>query len=669
MRDAELQIDVPDGAADAVSAVPVRLAPGANHDVAQLVQRCLARAAQVHERPISRALFEDAERSDETDGLKAGIRAAESAGFEVGIGPLSLGALDDSLLPAVVLTEAGALCLEARTQTGWAVFDPRLSEGGRAVALSDEDLGKVATGQVVLLRPRADLAADSRPDGHWFRSALAANRWSYVQVAMAAAIANVLALTTSIFIMVVYDRVLPNQALESLVALTIGVAVALGFDFAIRTLRASFIDRAGQRADLQMGRTIFDRVLSLRMASRQGSTGAVAASLREFETLRDFFTSATLVAIVDLPFILLFVGVIYLIGGPLAVVPLVAVPLVLVVALATQPILARLAEQSFREGQSKQSVLVEALAGLETIKASRAEGRMKARWERALRQQAEHSVKSRALSQLALNSTAFVQQMSQIAIVIYGVFLIVGGTISMGALIASVILTGRALTPLAQIAQTLTRISQTRIAYRAIDRMMQAESERPEGRQYLSRDRADGAISFHDVSFSYPDASQPALSGVSLDIAAGERVAILGPIGSGKSSLARMALGLYQPSEGSVRLDGTDLRQIDPGDLRRNIGAVLQDAWLFSGSLRENIAIGAPRATDAEILQAARIAGVEDFVAKLPHGYDTQIAERGDGLSGGQKQSIAMARGLLGDPPILVLDEPRAAMDVMTETR
>ncbi|MFB9150071.1 type I secretion system permease/ATPase [Roseovarius ramblicola] len=636
------------------------------------LEACLLHAAAFLDRPMTLAALHAVQSSEAEGslGVREAITAAERAGMQAAFGARPLRDFDAALTPAILLMEGGrAVVLHGLAdEDRLAIYDPLLGEGIGEVPRAE--IAESYAGHAILLRRehREDILATTEGRrGHWFWSALAANRWSYTQVLLAAVLANFLGLTTSIFIMVVYDRVLPNEATESLIALTIGVGIALLFDFVIKSLRAGFIDRAGQRADMAMGRRIFDQLLDMQMRARKGSTGALASTLREFETLRDFFTSATLVAVVDLPFILLFVGVIYLIGGPLAIVPAIAVPVVLLVGLAVQPLLARLAEQSFADGQSKQGVLVETVSGLETIKATGAARRMRARWEDAIARQSEHGTRSRTITQFAMNATAFTQQTAQVMIVFYGVFLITAGEVSMGALIASVILTGRALAPLAQLAQTLTRLNQARSSYRNLDALMRADSERPEGRHWISRPKLNGRIRFDNVHFTYPDQMVATLDGVSFTVEPGEKVAILGRIGSGKSTIARLLLGLYEPDRGAVLIDDTDIRQIDPGDLRRNVGSVLQDVWLFTGTVRENIAIGARRPRDADIIDAARVAGVEDFIARHPSGYDLMLAERGEGLSGGQKQAITLARALVGRPPVLLLDEPTSAMDVQNE--
>ncbi len=637
------------------------------------LESCMIHIGKTLDRPLTLAALHDAQSGSFGDlTVRDAIEAGRRAGLQVGFGAQKLCALDDTLIPAILLLEGDrAIVYLGRARHGeMKIFDPAMGDG--VGEISEQKLRDSYTGYSLLFRPEhrfetSRTAAGGK--GHWFWSALLANRWSYGQVALAAALTNILGLSTSVFIMIVYDRVLPNEATSSLIALTGGVCLALVFDFFLKILRAGFIDQAGQKADMAVGRRVFDHLLNIKLTARQGSTGATASTVREFETLREFFTSATLVALVDLPFIAVFILTIYLVGGPLALIPALAVPVVLFTGLAIQPFLSRLAERSFAEGQSKQSVLIEAVTGLETIKTTAAARLMRNRWEAAIAQQSEHGARSRAVTQFALNLTGFTQQAAQVLIVFYGVFLVMEGQTSMGALVASVMLTGRALAPLGQLAQTLTRVNQARSAYRNLDALMRAESERPTGKSWISRSTFDGGVTFNNVHFAYPDQAEDALKGVTFNVNPGEKVAILGQIGSGKSTLARLILGLYQPRAGSVMMDGLDIRQIDPGDLRRSIGSVLQDIWLFSGSVRDNIISGSVRPSDEDLIRAGRIAGVEDFVARHPMGYDLQVAERGEGLSGGQKQAITLARALVGRPSVLVMDEPTSAMDVKTEAK
>jgi ATP-binding cassette subfamily C protein LapB len=508
---------------------------------------------------------------------------------------------------------------------------------------------------------------DIAPSSHWLWGPVSANAKIYGQTILSALIVNTLGLMTSFFIMTVYDRVIPNQAMESLVALTIGVALAHIFDFVLKSLRGYFIDVAGQRLDATVGAKVFDNLMAMRLDARKGGVGHTAGLVKEFDNLRDFFSSATLVAIVDVPFILLFILVMALIGGPIALIPLLAVGATIVAGMAAQPLILRHTRDAMTEGHLKHSVLIETLSGLETVKSVAAQHMMRKRWKTGVLKQAKVSAVGRFLNQLAVNFAAFCQQGAQIGVVVVGVLLVGAKALSMGGLIACVILTGRALAPLAQVASLLTRLSGAIASFKALDELMGARSEADPQRHYLRRKYLAGKIEFRDVTFSYPGSKAKALDDVSFTIEQGERVGILGRNGSGKSTIVRLALGVYEPTGGGVLVDDTDIRQIDPADLRANVGAVLQDVHLFSGTVRENIALGLDRISDEDILAAAKISGVHDFIGATEAGYDQRLGERGEGLSGGQKQSIALARALASKPGALLMDEPTSALDSQAE--
>lgn len=519
------------------------------------------------------------------------------------------------------------------------------------------------------MKRAASFLRELAPTSHWLLGPLRDNVGIYGQTVLAAAIVNFLGLISSFFIMTVYDRVLPNKAVESLIALTIGVLLAHLFDFALKSLRGYFVDIAGQRLDAVVGARVFDNLMAMRMDSRRSATGATAGLIKEFDNLRDFFSSATLVAIVDMPFLLVFIGTIALIGGPVALVPLIAVLAALAAGLLIQPLILRHAKDAMAEGHAKHAILIETLAGLETVKSVAAGKLMRERWRRGVLKQAKVSTIGRFVNQAAVNFAGFAQQFAQVGVVVIGVFMVGDGRMSTGALIACVILTGRAMAPLGQVASLLGRVSGAFASYRALDQLMSVRSEIDPKREYLSRDRLDGAVEFREVTFFYPGQNARALDEVSFRIGPGERVAVLGRNGSGKSTIVRLLTGVYEPSEGSVLVDDTDIRQIRPSDLRGNIGAVLQDVCLFSGTIRENIALGLERISDADVLEAAKIAGVHEFVGATEAGYERLLAERGEGLSGGQRQAIALARALAPKPSILLLDEPSSALDTQAEAQ
>ena len=596
------------------------------------------------------------------------VSAMSSLGFKASFGNLSLASITSDFYPAIAFLKDGnsVIIKEADEQEEIIVIYPH--DRNRKELISKDKFGSQFSGYVIIAKELNRREKEER-SGHWFFSAFRKSKWIYVQVMIAAMVSNFLSLTTSLFTMTVYDRIIPNGAFESLIALSIGVVIALGFDFLIKSLRARFIDTASKRADLEISRRLFDRILTLTPVEQRQKTGAMAGTIREFETLREFFNSSTLVILIDLPFVFFFIYVIYLIAGPLAYVPLIAVPLVIIVGLGIQPFLARITKGSVESGMNKQAVLVETLNGLETVNATGSGRLMRKRYEDALNDQSDSGNKIRALSMFIVNFAASVQQYAQVAAIFFGVYLIVEGTITQGALIGAVILGGRTMSPLSQLANTLSRANGALTAYRNLSKLIGAKHNSAEELSPISRPNLDGEIEFKNVSYKFDGTSQPVIKNLTFKIPAGQKVALVGKMGSGKSTLSRLIAGILEPTEGAILIDGVDVRQIDPSDLRKNIGIMLQDSWLFSGTIRENIQMGFNEYDDDHILKICKIAGVDDFVGSHPKGYDLEIRERGIGLSGGQRQTINLARSLLHDPQILLLDEPTSSMDQGTEKK
>ena len=634
---------------------------------------CLLALTRIEQRPCSAdSLIAGLPLVDNKLNPELFVRAAKRAGLAAQVIKRPLEEISNLVLPAVLLLRGERACiLETITDENTArLIIPDAGDGVKEiplVELEDEYCGYAIFVQSNYQFDDRTGTTATAPRTHWFWSTFREFWPIYSEVVIASLLINLFALASPLFIMNVYDRVVPNHAVETLWVLAIGVAIVYGFDLLMRTLRGYFVDIAGKRADIILSATVFERVLGIKMAARPPSVGAFANNLHEFDTFRDFFTSATLGTIIDLPFVCLFIFIIWLIAGPLAIVPLAVLPLVLCTGFIIQRSLSGKVQDLMRYSSQKNATLVEALTGLETIKSMAAESAMQRRWEQVIGNISSLALKTRFLSSSAINITVFLQQMATVTVVVYGVYLINEGVLSMGGLIAATILTGRALAPLAQVAGTLTRYNQAKAAYRSTDAMMDLPVERPAGKDFLVRPDIKGSVEFRNVSFSYPGQPLEALSEVSFKLKAGERVAIIGRIGSGKSTIERLILGLYEPDSGAIQIDGTDSRQMDPTDIRRNIGYVPQDNFLFYGTLKDNIKLGMPHADDQAILKAASIAGVTDFANQHPSGFDMQVGERGEGLSGGQRQSVSVARALLRNAPVLIMDEPSNAMDNTTE--
>ena len=637
---------------------------------------CLVQLTRIHGRPSTHAAL-SAGLPLPPGGLTPSlfVRAAQRAGFSSKVVRRSLDKIDLALLPVILLLGENEACIlldwDADGSNARLLF-PDTAQG--AVSLPRETLAARYAGIAIFARPhfRFDQRTPQVADvvkRHWFWGAILEQLPVYRDILGAAALVNVFALAMPLFVMNVYDRVVPNNAIETLWMLAGGLLLVLVVDYTIRLLRGHFVDLASSRIDLKLSALIMERVLGMRLANRPASVGSFAANLRSFETVRDFIASATVTAIIDLPFALLFLLVILWISWPLVAIPILGIIAVLIYSYVIQFKMRELSETTFRAAALRNATLVESLTALETIKANGAEGLMQAKWEKTAAFLARTSARLRLLSSSAMNGAATLSQLVNLLTVIAGVYLIHERLLTMGGLIACTMLAGRAMAPLGQVVGLLMQFENAKTALASLEQTMTTPGERAEESSFVHRPEIRGEIEFRNVSFSYPGHTQEVLRGVSFRIKPGERVVVLGRVGSGKTTLHKLMLGLYQPTEGAVFLDGVDLRQLDPADLRRNVGYVEQDTLLFYGSLRDNVALRAPYADDLAIVTAAEVGGLTEFVNRHPEGYDMVIGERGASLSGGQRQGVAIARAVLLDPPVLLLDEPTSSMDFTSESQ
>ena len=501
---------------------------------------------------------------------------------------------------------------------------------------------------------------------HWFWGSIINNKGTYVQIALATIFINIFGLGSAFYIMTVYDRVMPNSAYNTLIALTIGMAVVIIFDFLVKLLRSYFVDIAGNDMEKTINSSLFKKITS-HDSEFLGKTSGVAHVVREFEGVRDFFTSASMVAFIDLPFMFLFLFVIYAIAGPLALVPVLIVPLVLVVSAIIQPILKRFSDQNLHTQQGKMTVLHELLNNVETVRTIAGGKYLNEKWDQSVDDQSKTATRARGISNFAVTWSQTSLQISQAGIVCYGVVLVGSLEITSGALIACVILSGRILSPLVQAGQLLTKFNHALSAFKKVDELMQTDSRDDLTEEFKAVSLSDGDIKIKNMDFNIDEVS--ILQGINMEINNGEKVGIVGNIGSGKTSLLRNVIGYYLPKKGNINLGGYDLKNIPSNNLREFIGYCPQKIQLFTGTVLENISAGTDNISDEDVIEAAKLSCAHDFITKLPGGYNYVLSESGSNLSGGQRQAIALARCLIRKPKVLVLDEPTSSMDGATEEK
>jgi len=609
----------------------------------------------------------------ESKGLFA--RATSRAGLKSTLVTRKLSAISPLQLPMILLLKNSQACILhslSDDRSTCKVVLPGLEAVEEIVPM--QQLQEEYTGFAFLIkRPfvydENDTLTLNAKQKHWFWDTLKLSAGFYRDVLYATVLINLFVLASPLFTMSVYDRVIPNNAIETLWVFAIGVFIVYTVDIFLKFARAILLERAGKKSDVIMSSIIFEKVMDLKMASHPKSVGSFASNLKDFDLIRSFLTNATLTVLVDMPFAFLFLILIWYIGSWMVLVPLVMMMIILAYTFFVKNLLKESIEESHKASAAKSSILVESLQNIETLKALGVTGHMQWAWEEATGEIAQKSLRSRMISTSISTVTGYLIQLTTVFLIIVGVYLISMHELSMGGLIGIIIIASRTVAPMGQAASLISNYADAKSAYDVINNIISQPCERPHGKKFVTRLSLQGDIELRDVSFSYDESEHQAIKNVSFRIKQGEKVAIIGRIGSGKSTISKLLLHLYEPQSGSILIDGIDINQLDPVDLRKNVSYVSQDITLFKGTVKENIMYRSSRVGDEQMLRASMIAGADEFIKRHPQGYEMPIGERGMGLSGGQKQSIGIARALLYESPIVLMDEPTNAMDQLSEKR
>jgi ATP-binding cassette, subfamily C, bacterial LapB len=648
------------------------------------LMQCLVALTKLNNKPASAEALahglpfdprDESQRLFSVDRPKANFsRAAAKAGFTSQLQKRSLADIPSIVLPVILILKGDSACvlLDFDPERGVAkIIAPSVDEAPMDVEvtrLTEEYLGYV----FFLKRKYEGFGENKLVDtvvkrGHWFFGTLMKFKGLYSRILLATLLINLFVVAGPLFTMNVYDRIIPHNAIDTLWVLAIGICLIYLFDLVLKYIRTYFLEHVAKKSDIILSSLLFEHAMDLRMANKPRSVGAFTSTLKDFDGIRAFFAASAITAFIEMPFGLIFIMVIYSINDTIVMVPLLAILLLLCISIPMKYSIQKVIDSSHEATGRRNGILVESLANLETIKTFNAGSSVQWHWEESTGDIAAKSLRSRVRSNSLATLSAFLTQMSSVAIIVLGVYLIKAGELTMGGLIAVNILASRSIAPMAQAVSLLVNFGQMRSSLQSLNEFMNLEIERPEEKKFIRRPEFRGEIEFKGVGFRYPGEDNNVLSNVSFHIGPGEKVGIIGQVGSGKSTIGKILLGLYDPGEGAVFVDGLDIKQIDPVDLRYNFSYVPQDVVLFSGTVRDNITLKSLHADDAAIIAAAKIGRVNNFTDRHPRGMDLQVGERGFNLSGGQRQSVAVAMGFIEDSPIVLLDEPTNAMDYNTE--